>query len=58
VLALLGRVRAELNELWQRVCAHNAEHPLTEDERVRVRFYFGQNVIRPDEGVKLVGEAL
>jgi len=57
VLGLLARVRADLNELWRRVCAHNAEHPLPEDVRVRVRFYFGQNVIRPDEGVKVVREA-
>jgi hypothetical protein len=45
VLGLLARVRGDLNAVWDRVCAHNAEHPLSEDERIRVRFYFGQNVI-------------
>jgi hypothetical protein len=45
VLGLLARVRGDLNAVWQRVCAHNANHPLSDDERVRVRFYFGQNVI-------------
>ena len=45
VIGLLDRVRKDLNELWNAVCAHNAEHPVSDDERVRVRFYFGQNVL-------------
>ncbi|MDF3065262.1 MAG: hypothetical protein K0R38_863 [Polyangiaceae bacterium] len=45
VLGLLARVRGDLNAVWKRVCEHNAEHPISDDERVRVRFYFGQNVI-------------
>lgn len=51
VLGLLARVRGDLNAVWKRVCDHNAEHPLSEDERVRVRFYFGQNVIGSDTNV-------
>jgi predicted transcriptional regulator len=45
VLGLLVKVRGDLNALWQRVLEHNAQHPPAEDERVRVRFYFGQNVL-------------
>ncbi len=48
-LNLLQRVRRDVNELWDRVCAHNAAHPIPEEERVRVRFYFGQSVIGGDE---------
>jgi hypothetical protein len=48
VLGILARVRTDLNELWQRVREHNAQHPIGDDERVRVRFYFGQNVISPE----------
>jgi DNA-binding Lrp family transcriptional regulator len=42
VLGLLARVRAEVNELWGRVEAHNAAHPVGEPEHRRVTFYFGQ----------------
>jgi hypothetical protein len=48
VLALLSRVRTELNELWNRVHQHNAVHPVPESERIRVRFYFGQYSIEPE----------
>jgi hypothetical protein len=48
VLGLLGKVRAELNELWNRVHRHNAHTPVAEAERIRVRFYFGQGVIEPE----------
>jgi hypothetical protein len=51
VLGLLARVRGDLNAVWQRVCAHNADHPLSDDERIRVRFYFGQNVTDSDTTV-------
>jgi hypothetical protein len=44
VLGLLSRVRAELNEVWERHSAHNRQHPIAEDERTQVTFYFGQNV--------------
>jgi hypothetical protein len=49
VLGLLKRVRAEVNALWARVEAHNAAHPLAEDDKVEVSFYFGQSVKLPDE---------
>jgi hypothetical protein len=48
VLGLLARVRVELNELWNRVHQHNAQSPVAEAERIRVRFYFGQSVIEPE----------
>lgn len=43
VRGLLRRVRADVNELWARVGAHNAAHPIDEAARERVTFYFGQN---------------
>ncbi|HKP56360.1 MAG TPA: MarR family transcriptional regulator [Polyangiales bacterium] len=49
VLGLLRRVRAEVNEVWERVQAYNAEHPMREEERTEVLFYFGQCVTSPDE---------
>ncbi|HEY5955332.1 MAG TPA: hypothetical protein VIV60_02215 [Polyangiaceae bacterium] len=42
VLGLLARVRSEANELWQRVEAHNAAHPMSDQEQRRITFYFGQ----------------
>jgi hypothetical protein len=42
VLALLARVRAQVNELWERVEANNAAHPVPDAERRRVTFYLGQ----------------
>ncbi len=49
VLGLLRRVRADVNELWERVQAHNATDPLPDEERTEVLFYFGQCVTPPDE---------
>lgn len=43
VRGLLRRVRADVNELWARVGAHNEAHPIEEGARERVTFYFGQN---------------
>lgn len=57
VLGLLARVRGDLNAVWKRVCDYNAEHPLAEDDRVRVRFYFGQNVIGSEAQVSKQGES-
>jgi hypothetical protein len=48
VYGLLGRVRADLNELWARVSRHNTEHPVDPDRKIKVTFYMGQNVERPD----------
>jgi hypothetical protein len=42
VLGMLGRIRAEIGELWQQVEDHNAQHPVLEDDARRVTFYFGQ----------------
>jgi hypothetical protein len=44
VYGLLQRVRAEVNELWDRLTAHNAAHPVDAEKRIEVTFYFGQNV--------------
>jgi hypothetical protein len=48
-LGLLQRIRGDVNELWNRVCAHNAAQPIQEEDRVRVRFYFGQSVVGGEE---------
>ena len=47
VVALLGRMREQADELWHRVSKHNQTSPVPEHERTRVTFYFGQNVIDP-----------
>lgn len=44
VIALLQRVRADVNEVWDRVVAHNQAHPVEDDQKERVVFYFGQHV--------------
>ncbi len=49
VCGLLKRVRSELNELWHQVESHNRAHPLREQDKVRVHFYFGQNAELQDE---------
>ena len=49
VLGTLGRIREELNVLWNEVAAYNREHPLSDDAATRVTFYFGQHVRTPDE---------
>jgi hypothetical protein len=49
VLGLLQRVRAEVNELWARVQSHNEAHPVPEDSKTEVSFYFGQCVTPSDE---------
>jgi hypothetical protein len=52
VLGLLASVRRDVNQLWRRVEDYNREHPIEEDARTRVTFYFGQHV----EGVDEEGE--
>jgi hypothetical protein len=49
VLGLLKRVRAEVNELWSEVERHNDEHPVPEENKIEVSFYFGQSVTPADE---------
>jgi hypothetical protein len=49
VLGLLERVRKDVNALWDEVQRYNAAHPMTDDDRTEVAFYFGQCVTPPDE---------
>jgi hypothetical protein len=49
VYDLLRSVRARVNELWNRLAAHNRAHPIPDAEKVKVTFYLGQNVERPYE---------
>jgi hypothetical protein len=44
VLGLLQDVRRRLNEIWARVSDYNDEHPIDDERRFNVVFYFGQNV--------------
>ena len=44
VRQLLAKFRHETDELWDRVEAENAKHPISEEEMQRVIFYFGQLV--------------
>lgn len=44
VYALLREVRARVDALWRDVRATNAARPVADDERIKVTFYFGQNV--------------
>lgn len=44
VLGLLSRTRTEVNALWNELAEHNRQHPIAEDERAKVYFYFGQYV--------------
>ena len=48
VYQLLGTVRAQVNEVWNRLAAHNREHPIADAQKTKVTFYLGQNVQRPD----------
>jgi hypothetical protein len=48
VYDLLRVVRALVNELWNRVAAHNRAHPIPDQDKVKVTFYLGQNVERSE----------
>jgi len=48
VYDLLRSVRTQVNELWNRVSAHNRAHPIPDQEKTKVTFYLGQNVERPE----------
>ena len=50
VYGLLAQVRAQVNELWNEVRAHNQEHPVADEQKHRVSFYFGQAVTPPEDG--------
>ena len=49
VLYRLKRVRTDANELWTKVQAYNDAHPVAEETKMEVSFYFGQCVIPADE---------
>jgi hypothetical protein len=49
VFGSLVRVRKEMNELWEKVVEYDKEHPVPEEQKQRVTFYFGQSVTE-DEG--------
>ncbi len=44
VYGLLKEVRGLVNELWDEVSAPNQENPVSDEEKVKVTFYFGQGV--------------
>jgi hypothetical protein len=44
VLGSLARVRKEMQGLWDEVTRYNREHPVPEEERTQVTFYFGQSI--------------
>jgi hypothetical protein len=49
VYDLLRTIRAQVNDLWSRLTAHNRAHPIPDADKVKVTFYMGQNVERPHE---------
>ena len=49
VKGLLARVRADGNALWFRLKEQNERHPIAEADRVRVVFYFGQDMEEDDD---------
>jgi len=44
VYGLLESVRSQVNEAWGRVRAANTVRPVNDEERIKVTFYFGQDV--------------
>jgi hypothetical protein len=48
VFGLLQHIRTEVNVLWNKVQQYNEAHPIAEDQRTEVSFYFGQSVTPPD----------
>jgi hypothetical protein len=48
VYGLLGSVRARVNEVWNQLAAHNRQHPIADQDKIKVTFYLGQNVERPE----------
>jgi hypothetical protein len=41
-------VRSLVNELWNRLAAHNRAHPIPDHDKIKVTFYLGQNVERSE----------
>jgi hypothetical protein len=48
-LGLLRKVRSEVNELWTKVQTYNESHPILDEDKIDVSFYFGQSVVKPNE---------
>lgn len=44
VTGQLQAVRAQVNALWEKVSQYNKEHPVADDQKTKVTFYFGQMV--------------
>lgn len=49
VLGQLAQVRAQVSQLWDEVRAYNQEHPISDENKQRVAFYFGQSVTAPED---------
>jgi hypothetical protein len=49
VRGLLQRVRADVNAVYDKVKDENSRHPIAEDQRQRVVFYFGQDSEESDD---------
>jgi len=56
VYGLLQRVRADVNQVWDRVTAYNAEHPVDLDKRIEVTFYVGQSVVGDERVQAMEGD--
>jgi hypothetical protein len=48
VYGLLADNRGRVNELWARLAAYNREHPVADQDKIKVTFYLGQNVERAE----------
>ena len=44
VLGLLSRTRSQVDALWEEVSGYNRAHPVPDERKTKVAFYFGQNV--------------
>jgi hypothetical protein len=44
VMELLSRTRTEIDALWDEVSGYNRAHPVADERKRKVSFYFGQNV--------------
>lgn len=49
VYGLLAEVRAQVNAVWNDVRQYNALHPVPDEQKQRVSFYFGQSVTRAED---------
>jgi len=49
VYALLSKIRADVQGLWDEVARHNQQHPPDAEQSVRVSFYLGQTLETEDD---------